>query len=114
MIPSVHFLRHRVSRLAALVLLVWLFAAGAAFAQACVSTAHLLCEECCTEAQAATPQPEQRTDIAASAAAQPWITASALAGVFGAGLQERPPSPQEPPGPRGRTPIPIVFLRLAL
>jgi hypothetical protein len=110
----VHFLRHRLPRLAALVLLVWLFAAGTAFAQACVSTAHVLCEECCAEEKAATPTPEQRLDIAASTAGQPWITASAVAGTFAHAAQERIAFAQEPPGPPARRSIPIVFLRLAL
>lgn len=109
-----HFLRQRLPRFAALVLLVWLFATGVAFAHACTSEIQLDCEDCCTEMKAVaaftetstvTP-PAAQADIAAAVvvlALPPWQPA-----------QDAPRHRREPPEPGGGHDIPIVFLRLAL
>lgn len=106
-------IRRSLRPLAALVLLVWLFASGVAFAQACIATAEMaLCEECCTEAQPVaqradadarlltpTPVPLPPSVVAWTPALQVATTGAARAPAAG-----WPPSPE----------IPIVFLRLTL
>jgi hypothetical protein len=111
---GVLLLRNNFSRFAAIVLLVWLFAAGTAFAQACVSTSELLCEECCTEVKAATPVAEVRLDTSVPAQpAPPWLVASLSPEVF-TGPTVETYLPDRPPPASAPTRIPIVFLRLAL
>jgi hypothetical protein len=105
-------LRQHLKTLAAIVLLVWTFSVGPAFAQACASSVALACKGCCTELKPATA--DQRTDTLAP-------------------LQRRPGPPPAPLQPtlvtEGEMPtllplhgqghlrpprIPVVFLRLAL
>lgn len=109
-------LRRYLPRLAALVLLVWLLAAGTAFAQACASTAHLGCEECCTHVDPAAPATAATAAVPVSPE-QPaplWPPApgagSAQVAAAGAPLAQPPPRQVAPP----RIRIPIAFLRLAL
>ena len=106
-------LRRSLRPLAALVLLVWLFASGVAFAQSCIQTAEMaLCEECCTEAQTVTQRVDADTRLLSPApvplppSVVAWTPALLVqaAGAPAAHSQAWPP-PAE---------IPIVFLRLTL
>jgi hypothetical protein len=111
---AVSLLRQHFSRLAALVLLVWLFAAGAAFAQACASTAHLLCEECCAEIGMTATVQEQRQETVLATHAMPTchgLAASSYPVADAGTLQSIAPSAPDPLP--GRPRIPIFFLRLA-
>lgn len=109
-------LRRRLPRLAALVLLVWLFASGVAFANACQAAAHLDCLECCEEAKAPSAWSSSDRSGVASSAARVTVAAPPAAFV-------QPPVPPliaaamrpatDPPD-RGGARIPIAFLRLAL
>ena len=107
-------LRRQLPRLAALVLLVWLLAAGSAFAQACASSAHLACDECCTHADPAVPSAAPTLPAGAEQAAPIWPAASTLdmaqIGAVAAVMLRPPPRDAAPP----RVRIPIAFLRLAL
>ena len=107
-------LRRQLPRLAALVLLVWLLAAGSAFAQACASSAHLACDECCTQVDPAAPSAAASLPAGAEQPAPIWPAASALdmaqSGAVEAALVRPPPWQVAPP----RVGIPIAFLRLAL
>jgi hypothetical protein len=69
-------LRKHLRHLAALVLLLWLFAAGAAVAKVCVSHVHMEDPEgCCVTMQAPTIAAASLADAVAPAQpAQPWIT----------------------------------------
>lgn len=106
-------LRRSLRPLAALVLLVWLFASGVAFAQACLQTAEMAqCEECCTEAQPVTQRADAGTrlltpaPVALPPSVLAWEPALPLPApdAFSAHSQAWPPPPE----------IPIVFLRLTL
>ena len=108
----VNFLRRNLPSLAAVVLVLWLLAAGTAFAQACVATAHIGCGECCTELSEAPAPAEVRQDTTVPAEVPPAFgAASELHRVFGA-----MPRPDRTivSGPRRPERIPILFLRLAL
>lgn len=107
-------LRQRLPRFAALVLLVWLFATGVAFAHTCQSTLDLDCIQCCDEVTDGSGWTASRTDDVV--AAQPAVPLPVLA------LAQRPAwaeagetgvPARDPPDRAGR-PISIVFLRLAL
>lgn len=108
-------LRLRLPRFAALVLLVWLFATGVAFAHTCTSTIDLDCDECCVEMKAASAWSESRAiplDAAQPAAAVPLVAlAPAPAWQPAAPALRSGRSPADRGGGRS---IPIVFLRLAL
>ncbi|GAB3646698.1 hypothetical protein [Ramlibacter alkalitolerans] len=108
-------LRHRLPRFAALVLLVWLFATGVAFAHTCTSKVYIECEDCCAEMKAVEAWTEPVTvNVPASEAALPLPPPVVLA-VLAWELAVRAPAwPAAPPDPGGSDDIPITFLRLAL
>lgn len=106
-------LRRSLRPLAALVLLVWLFASGVAFAQSCIQTAEMaLCEDCCTEAQPVAQRADADTRLLTPApvplppSGVAW-TPALLVEAKGA---PRAHAAGWPPPPE----IPIVFLRLTL
>lgn len=109
------FLRNRLPRFAALVLLAWLFATGVAFAHTCQSSIDLDCVECCTEMKAPAAWSSARTDAAVPA--QPVLPLPVVALAV---LPAWEPAPEllrtaaDPPDPGGAPDIPVVFLRLAL
>lgn len=112
-LPPVNLLRRTLPRLAAAVLLVWLLAAGSAFAQACASTVHIGCDECCAELNAAPAPTELRQD------SPPLVQMAASLFPEGPGFHfmaapaanaDRAWSTEPHPPER----IPILFLRLAL
>lgn len=110
-----HALRLHLPRFAALVLLLWVFATGVAFAHACQAEVDLACDECCVEMKAAASWSETRTVTVAAAqdlVAPPRVTAIAapLWHPTEAGASRRAAASD----PGGHQPIPIVFLRLAL
>lgn len=100
-------------RLAAIVLLLWLFAAGTAFAQACATSVHPCCEDCCAEWSAVAAPHELRQDVAVSSTPT-WIAPPAVV------YAKLPPATMQPSvwhRPEDSTPperIPILFLRLAI
>jgi hypothetical protein len=108
--------RRRFKTLAALVLLVWLFAFGAAIAkQVCTSHGHSHADDCCVTMQEGTLRAEAPAMVAAQA--QPQVPPPLGGTAFSCSL----PAPQHAstrriassriePGQR----IPIVLLRLAL
>jgi hypothetical protein len=107
--------RRQLPRLAALVLLLWLFTSSIAFAQACNSPVDIGCGECCTEAKPATVRTASAADVGATqigeapAAIPPtWYQAAPLPNAAALRIEFAPRS--HSPGLR----IPIVFLRLAL
>jgi hypothetical protein len=108
-------LRQRLPRFAALVLLVWLFASGVAFAHTCSSKVYVDCDECCTEMKAAAAWSETRaiTVSAAQPAIAPPIVTVAVQPAWQPGARESAPT-ASPPDPGGGQRIPIFFLRLAL
>jgi hypothetical protein len=109
--PSV---RKYLKTLVALVLLVWTFSVGVAFAQACVSSVELACEGCCTEVKPATAAADQRTDALAPPQPQPGPPPAPLQLTL-ATAENRPESLCSAPEEHFRPPrIPVVFLRLAL
>lgn len=73
--------RRHLPRLAALVLLLWLFAAGAAFAKVCVTHVHLEhADGCCVSMQAATVHTDSMAEaIPPAQPAQPWLAVAAAA-----------------------------------
>jgi hypothetical protein len=108
-------LRKRISHLAALVLLGWLFVFGSALAQACDSHAHAVSDDCCTTMQASALRPSASADVALPAQASlSWFLPAARVHLA------VPPLPGVALAPCGRLwddsgqSIPIVFLRLAL
>lgn len=107
-------LRQQLPRYAALVLLLWLFATGVAFAHACTSKVHLECEECCAEMKAIEAWSEPVT--VSVAAAQPHVPPPAAMPATPCRAPETAaaPWPHAPPGRGGGHDIPIFFLRLAL
>jgi len=106
-------LRRNIPLLAAIVLLVWLFAAGTAFAQACASAAHPCCEECCTELSAAPTSHELRQDTPTSSAAS-WVLPAATVQPRKHIAMARPSAWHCTSDPTPPERIPILFLRLAL
>ena len=109
-----HSLRQRLPRFAALVLLVWLFATGVAFAHACTSEIQLECEDCCTEMRAVEAW-TQNSPIPVPAAQEvipPALVVLALPPWQPAA--EAPHYGRAPPEPGGGHDIPLFFLRLAL
>lgn len=108
-------IRRQLPRLAALVLLLWLFASGIAFAQACNSPVDLGCAECCAEAKPATVRAPSVPDVGTAPIEEvpaaipptrylaPLIPAAAPLAVESA-----------PRSHWSGSSIPIAFLRLAL
>lgn len=112
---SMSALRQRLPRFAALVLLVWLFATGVAFAHACQSRIDLDCDQCCPEMKATAAFTEEAAVTVA--AAQPDLLPpppSAALQPAWSPAERRAPAWHHPPDPGGSQPIPIFFLRLAL
>ena len=109
-------LRRHIHLFAAIVLLAWLFACGAARAQACTSHAHGLTDECCTSMQVSAARVDASSDALLPAlSSESWLPAAAHAAVPAALPSERRHLLARGPvrtdsGQR----IPIVFLRLAL
>lgn len=108
-----NILRRNVPLLAAIVLLAWLFAAGTAFAQACVSAAHPCCEECCAELSAAPAPHELRQDTPTSSAVV-WASPEASVQPPADVAMARPAAWRCTAEPAPPERIPILFLRLAL
>ena len=106
-------LRRNIPLLAATVLLLWLFAAGTAFAQACASAVHPCCEECCTELSAAPTSHELRQDTPPSSAAS-WVLPAAAVRVRNHIAMAQPSEWHRTSDPTPPERIPILFLRLAL
>ncbi|MEJ8840670.1 hypothetical protein [Ramlibacter sp. AN1133] len=108
-------LRQRLPRFAALVLLVWLFATGAAFAHACTSKVYLDCDQCCPEMRAIeawSEPPAVHVQAAQLAVPLPGpVLLPLLAWMPADGARAWPAAP---PDPGGGHDIPIFFLRLAL
>jgi hypothetical protein len=107
-------LRRRLPRFAALVLLVWLFATGVAFAHTCQAKIDLDCDGCCVEMKAPAVSSSARADVAAAPLAaaplpQPPVLQLAWVPVEAAAVPA-----VDPPERGGTGAIPIVFLRLAL
>lgn len=109
-----HFLRQRLPRFAALVLLVWLFATGVAFAHACTSEIELDCLDCCAEMKAVEAWTETTTVTAPAAQADIQAAVVVLALPLWQPAPDAPHRGREPPEPGGGHDIPIFFLRLAL
>lgn len=111
-----HPIRPRIHFLAALVLLVWLFAIGAAAAQDCV-THTATHSDCCHTMQAASVRADPGVGTAVASQplpdVQPRSTASRALPAK-ASLSLLPARPPWPAGSRGSPDIPVVFLRLAL
>lgn len=110
-----NLLRRRFPRFAAIVLLVWLFATGAAFAQTCAAMTHVLCEECCTEMKAA-PAPGELRQQAPSPpqVSTGWLVPSATTDLPLPAQADATAFLAVPLDARPRERIPILFLRLAL
>jgi hypothetical protein len=108
-------LRQRLPRFAALVLLVWLFATGVAFAHTCTTEVYVPCDDCCAEMKAMEAWAEPvALNVAAAQVEAPLpapVVLAVLAWEPSAGAASWP---VEPPDPGGGRPIPIFFLRLAL
>lgn len=108
-------IRRQLPRLAALVLLLWLFASGVAFAQACNSPLDLGCAECCSEAKPATVRAPSVPDLgiaplgeAPAAIPSPWFQAAPSRIAAPLAIEFAPRSHSS------GSSIPIAFLRLAL
>lgn len=110
-----HALRQRLPRFAALVLLVWLFATGVAFAHTCQSTMDLDCIECCDEVTDGSGWTASRTEtvVPAQAADAFPVVAPAPQPAWQPTAEAALPS-RDPPDRAVARLIPIVFLRLAL
>ena len=107
--------RQRLPRFAALVLLVWLFATGVAFAHTCTSKVYVDCDECCTEMKAIEAWSEPLSvNIQAVQAEVPLPGPVQLPVLAWEPTAGAPAWPAAPPDPGGGHDIPIVFLRLAL
>jgi hypothetical protein len=108
-------LRQRLPRFAALVLLVWLFATGVAFAHNCTSRVYLDCDECCTEMKALEAWTEPPTVTVQAVEVQVPLPAPVVlpVGAWEPAVEARA-WPTAPPDRGGGHEIPIVFLRLAL
>ena len=108
-------LRQRLPRFAALVLLVWLFATGVAFAHTCTSKVYIDCDDCCTEMKAIEAWTEPVTvNVQAAQADVPLPAPLPLLALAWEPAAEAPAWPAAPPHPGGSHDIPIFFLRLAL
>lgn len=111
------FLRRKtLARIAALALVLWVFAAGAAFANACATSMDMLeCDQCCTEVKAPVLRVDTTDRIVLPAPGDlPPLPAPPL-GVAPRQLQAdttRLLAQSRASPPRQR--IPIEFLRLAL
>ncbi|HET8747171.1 MAG TPA: hypothetical protein VFM98_16355 [Ramlibacter sp.] len=109
-------LRQRLPRFAALVLLVWLFASGVAFAHACTSKVDLGCEDCCAEMKAmeawTEPVAVSVPAVQADAALPAPVVLAVLAWEPAAEAAGWPADPPDRGG--GGDDITIFFLRLAL
>ena len=108
-------LRRQLPRFAALVLLLWLFVSGVAFAHACTSKVSIECEECCAEMKAMEAWVEPTTVSVAAAQPQLDLPTPVVLAVPAWEPVPGPSSwPQAPPDPGSGHAIPIFFLRLAL
>ncbi|WP_395139500.1 hypothetical protein [Schlegelella aquatica] len=109
-----NLLRRNIPRLAALVLLLWLFVAGVAFAQACATTVHPCLDACGNELSAA-PAPHEPRQDAPPSSTTPWTPApqSVQAQPHAVALA-RPAAWRRASEPAPPERIPILFLRLAL
>lgn len=108
-------LRQRLPRFAALVLLVWLFATGVAFAHTCTSKVYVECEDCCAEMKAMEVWTEPVTISVPAVQSAPALPAPVVLAVLAwEPAAEAPAWPAAPPGRGGGDDIPIFFLRLAL
>ena len=108
-------LRQRLPRFAALVLLVWLFATGVAFAHTCTSKMVIDCDECCTEMKAIEAWAEPVSVNVQAVQAEVPLPAPVPLPVVAWEPEDRAPAwPAAPPDPGGGSAIPIAFLRLAL
>jgi hypothetical protein len=109
-------LRKHLRHLAALVLLLWLFAAGAAVAKVCVSHVHMEDPEgCCVTMQAPTIAAASLADAVAPAQpAQPWITADARVPVIAPARQRDPQLPTSAHWDDSGQRLHLVLQRLAL
>lgn len=108
-------LRQRLPRMAALVLLLWLFVTGVAFAHTCQSKIDIDCDGCCVEMSAPQAFSNARTDTALAAAAAPvTLPAPEVVQVAWQPAAEFVPPATDPPDRGSPTDIPVVFLRLAL
>ena len=108
-------LRKHLRHVAAIALLLWLFAAGAAMAHVCASHIDLNTDDCCVTLQEAGLRADALSEPSlASPSAQPWLAPSGFESAVA------PPSPQ--PGHFREAPlwndsgqrIHMVLLRLAL
>lgn len=109
-------LRRRLSHYAALVLLVWLFACGAAFAQACNAHVHAAADDCCTTMQASAIRPDASSDFGVTTpSSQPWLLDGAMsAPTVAVQPQTRDIAVHARVWNDSGQRIPILFLRLAL
>lgn len=109
-------LRSHLRHLAALVLLIWLFAAGAAMAKVCVSHVHMEDPEgCCVSMQAPILASATLDDAVAPAQpAQPGITGAAPVRVIAPARLREPQLPTSAPWDDSGQRIHLVLQRLAL
>ena len=109
-------LRIHLRHVAALVLLVWLFAAGAAIAKVCVSHVHMEDPDgCCVSMQAATVHTDTLAETVAPAQpAQPWLTGAAPVHVIALPAIADALVPISPPWNDSGQRIHLVLQRLAL
>ena len=109
-----HALRQQLPRFAALVLLVWLFATGVAFAHTCQTRIDLDCDGCCVEMKAPALNNQARTDTVAPSVVPVPLPQPQVLHLTWVPLPDAAVAATDPP-PRGSpAEIPIVFLRLAL
>jgi len=110
-----HAFRQRLPRFAALVLLVWLFATGVAFAHTCTSKVYIECEDCCAEMSAVEVWSEPvAVAVQAVQAEVPLPAPASVLLLAWEPAAEAGAWPTAPPDPGGSHDIPIFFLRLAL
>ncbi len=96
-------------------LLVWLFATGAAFAHACTTQIDFDCDGCCVEMSAPSAFSSARADdVVPAQAAVPLPVVSEPVHVAWVPAPEPGLRAQHPPPRGGGRSIPIFFLRLAL
>jgi hypothetical protein len=108
--------RKHLRQLAAFVLLVWLFVAGAAVAHACATHVHVGSEDCCVSMEASSLRSEAASEAAAPIQeAQGWIPGAIhIQALVGSAPKEvRLPTPPVWDDDSGQR-LHIVFLRLAL
>jgi hypothetical protein len=105
------FLRTNLSRIAALAVLLWVCAAGVAFAQSCSSPTDVECDHCWTQAKPSVPKVPAVADIDLPVVPRAWEPVFAVAARrFECGSMRG----RGPADLRSRERIPIEFLRLVL